>query len=110
DDTLTGGKGKDCLTGGTGSSTLTGGDDDDTFIFQAGGGKDFITDYQSGELISILDKRGDAGDFKKATFKDGTLTLAIQGSGKVIFSGVDTSTDFNINGEIYHVEENSLAR
>ena len=107
DNLLIGGKGKDCLTGGAGNDTLWGGKKNDTL---AGGGKDFITDYQSGELINILDRRGDAGDFKKATFKDDTLALVIQGGGKVILENVSSSTDFNINGETYHVAENSLAK
>lgn len=118
DNYLGGGKGKDCLTGGAGNDTLwggkkndtlAGGDGDDVFIFQAGGGKDTIIDYTSGELITILNKKGDAGTFKKATFKDDTLTLAISGGGKVILSGVDASTTFNINGKTHHVEGNSLS-
>ena len=119
DNYLIGGKGKDFLTGGAGNDTLwggkkndtlTGGDGDDTFIFQAGNGNDVVTDYASGELLQILDKRGDEGDFKKSTFKDDTLTLAIQGGGKVILKNVTSSTDFNINGETYHVEEKSLSK
>ncbi|MBR0060816.1 MAG: hypothetical protein IJP68_04980, partial [Selenomonadaceae bacterium] len=109
DNYLVGGKGKDILIGDAGNDTLTGGDVNDFFIFQAGGGKEFITDYQSGELITILDKRGEVGDFKKATFKDDTLTLSIKGGGKVIFSGVDTSTTFNINGTSYHVDGKTLS-
>ena len=116
---LVGGKGKDCLTGGAGNDTLWGGkgkdslfggEGDDVFIFQAGNGTDTILDYASGELLTILNKRGDEGDFKKATFKDDTLTLAIQGGGKVIFSGVNTSTNFNINGDTYHISNNSLTK
>ena len=61
------------------------------------------------ELISILDKRGDIGTFKKATFKNDTLTLSINGGGKIIFSGVDTSTTFNINGTNHHISGNSLS-
>lgn len=105
-DILVGGAGNDTLWGGKKNDTLIGGDGSDTFIFQAGGGKDFITDYQSGELINILNRRGDAGDFKKATFKDDTLALVIQGGGKVILKNVSSSADFNINGEIYYIAEN----
>ena len=74
--------------------TINGNDADNYLV--GGKGKDCLT--------------GGAGDFKNSTFKKDTLTLAIQGGGKIILSGVDTSTDFNINGEIYHVEENSLAK
>ncbi len=116
---LVGGKGKDCLTGGAGNDTLWGGkgkdslfggEGDDVFIFQAGNGTDTIFDYASGELLQILNKRGEEGNFKNATFKDDKLTLAIQGGGKVILENVSSSTNFNINGETYHVAENSLVK
>ena len=100
-DTLSGGKGNDTLWGGTGS---------DTFIYQAGTGNDVIADYQSGELLTILDKRGKAGDFKGVEFSDDTLTLTIAGGGKVSFRNVNTSTAFNINGTSYHVRNNTLTK
>lgn len=50
-------------------------------------------------MIQIMNKRGTAyADFKKATFKGDSLTLAINGGGQVILSGVDGSTAINING------------
>ena len=116
DNLLIGGKGKDILVGGAGNDslwgskkndTLTGGDGYDTFIFQAGGGKDIITDYASGELLQILDKQGNEGTFKTSTFKDNTLTLAISG-GKVIFKDVSTSTTFNINNNSYTISGSKL--
>ena len=101
DDTLNGGKGNDTLWGGTGS---------DTFIYQAGSGNDVIADYQSGELLTILDKRGKAGNFKDSAFSDDTLTLTINGGGKVSFKNVTESTAFNINGTTYRVRNNSLTK
>jgi len=98
-DSLIGGAGDDTLWGGKGNDTLTGGDGSDTFIFQAGNGKDFITDYAQGDLLTILDKRGNEGTFSKATFKDDSLTLNVKGGGKVILGGVESSTAININGE-----------
>ena len=117
DDSLTGGKGKDTLYGGAGNDELWGGkgndklfggDGNDNFIFQAGGGKDTIMDFQSGDMLTILDKKGGVGSFTDSTFKGDTLTLGIQGGGKVSFRNVDSSTEFNINGETHHIENNSL--
>ena len=104
-DILSGGAGADSLWGGKGNDTLTGGAGDDTFIFQAGGGKDVITDYKAGDMLTILNKKGDEGIFSKATFKDDRLTLGVKGGGKVIFSGVDSETSININGDSKTVSE-----
>ena len=96
------------LNGGKGNDELFGGEGNDNFIFQAGDGKDVIMDYQSGDMLTILDKRGNVGSFTNSTFKDDTLTLGIKGGGKVSFKGVDSATEFNINGETHHIEDNSL--
>ncbi|MBR4152716.1 MAG: hypothetical protein IKT98_07120 [Selenomonadaceae bacterium] len=110
DDILEGGKGKDILKGdagddslwgGKGNDTLYGGEGDDTFLYKVGEGTDVIADYANGDMLQILDKKGREGSFKKATFKGNDLTLTINGGGKVIFSGVNTSTSFNINGKTY---------
>jgi hypothetical protein len=105
---LNGGAGNDTLWGGKKNDTLTGGDGSDIFIYRAGDGNDVIADYQSGDLLQIIDKKGNASPFKKATFKDDTLTLKIKGGGKVIFDNVGASTEFNINGDSYHISGNSL--
>ncbi len=47
-DTLNGGSGNDLLVGGTGNDILTGGLGNDQFVFAAGFGKDFITDFEPG--------------------------------------------------------------
>jgi len=44
-DTLIGGRGEDRLVGGAGNDTLTGGRGADVFVFQAGHGRDRITDF-----------------------------------------------------------------
>ena len=119
DNYLTGGKGKNSLIGGAGNDTLwggkkndtlTGGDGDDIFIYKAGEGNDTILDYSSGDMLQILDKKGKAGTFGKATFKDDTLTLSIKGGGKVIFENVAATATFNINATTYKVNGNSLAK
>lgn len=47
-DKLDGGKGNDTLYGDAGNDTLTGGKGGDIFVFQAGAGKDKITDFGTG--------------------------------------------------------------
>ena len=119
DNFLTGGKGReelygnagnDTLNGGNGNDLLWGGAGNDTFIYKAGEGKDTIMDYESGELISILDKKDNAGKFSKAIFSDNTLTLTIKGGGKVTLNNVSSSTEFNINNETYRVRGNALIK
>ena len=106
---LIGGKGNDSLTAGSGGSSLWGGkgndslygdDGADIFIFHAGDGSDIIKDYNfdEGDMLKILDKRGKESTYSKAVFSGDTLTLSIKGGGKVIFEGVSKDTNFNING------------
>ncbi len=98
-DILFGGEGNDSLWGGKGNDTLTGGAGDDTFVFRAGDGNDVITDFSSGDMLQILNKKGTGFvDYKKATFKNDTLTLTINGGGKIILKDILDSTSINING------------
>ena len=96
-DSISGGDGNDTLTGGKGNDTLWGGDGDDTFIFNAGGGNDMIMDYEQGDMLQILDKRVREGSFS-STFDDDTFKLSVKGGGKVLLSGVTSTTSVNING------------
>ena len=107
-DTLIGGDGADTLTGGKGNDTLWGGNGEDTFVYYAGTGNDVIMDYQSGDLLNILNKNSSLEDFKKAAFNDDTLTLNIKGGGKISFKNITESTIFNINGTNYRVSDNTI--
>ncbi len=108
-DSLVGGKGKDSLWGGAGNDTLSGGKGNDilygdagndTFIFTAGDGVDTVAGYESGELLSIINKRGKEVDVTKSIFNEskGTLTLSVKGGGKLTLTEVTSSTSVNING------------
>ena len=56
-DTINGGAGDDTIYGGAGNDILSGGDGADIFIYADGDGKDSITDYGEGDIISL------AGDY-----------------------------------------------
>jgi serralysin len=54
DDNINGGKGKDILVGGAGNDLLTGGQGlPDLFVFNAGFGKDIITDFKNKDQIQF---------------------------------------------------------
>ena len=109
-DSLIGGAGNDTLWGGKKNDMLTGGDGDDVFIYQAGQGNDVITDYAAGDMLQILDKKGETGTFTDSTFTGKSLTLNIQGGGKVTFDNVAASSTFNINGASYHISDKTLTK
>lgn len=75
-DKLSGGSGDDTLWGGAGNDTLTGGDGDDLFVFSAG--SDTITDYATGDRISLgsaITKATVSGSNVVFTTNDGSLTV-----------------------------------
>lgn len=91
-DILSGGAGRDRLEGGAGSDRLTGGAGADVFVFD--GGRDRITDLDSGDRI-LLDAAlwgGTAPD--RAAVMDGLadtaagLELAISGQNRLLLEGV----------------------
>ena len=108
-DSLSGDKGNDSLWGGAGNDTLIGGAGNDVFIFRPGEGTDTITDYASGDMLKILDSKGKNVGYTKATFKSGKLTLAVDGGGSVVFSGVAKGDQININGTTHTITKNSLS-
>ena len=101
-DKLYGNAGKDSLWGGAGNDSLWGGKGNDVFTFLAGGGNNYVMDYESGELLRIYNKAGaKTTTFSKYTFSDNKLTLTIKGGGTIILNGVDKSDKININGTSY---------
>ena len=107
-DVLYGGAGKDFLWGCKGNDTLYGGEGIDAFIYCAGEGKDVIADYAQGDILQIFNKKQtDYADIKSATFKNDTLTLNVQGGGKVLVTGenFNSNTSVNINGTSQTVSE-----
>jgi Ca2+-binding RTX toxin-like protein len=51
--TITGNAAANVLAGLGGNDTLTGGAGNDTFLFNAGGGKDVITDFETGDILKV---------------------------------------------------------
>ena len=80
-DTIDGGAGADVIQGGKGNDVLTGGAGDDIFIYTDGDGKDTITDYSAGDVISLS---GDYNiSYSYSSAKGGTSTFKIGKSGSI---------------------------
>ena len=109
-DILLGGKGNDSLWGGAGNDSLWGDAGNDTFIYTANEGTDKIFDYETGDLLKILNADGSNGSFKSSKYSGGDLTLTINGGGKIIFEDVASSTKFNINGSSYIISGSKLLK
>ncbi|MBQ7704344.1 MAG: calcium-binding protein [Selenomonadaceae bacterium] len=80
--TIIGGSGNDTLVGGKGNDILTGGAGADVFIYAEGDGKDTITDYGAGDIISLA---GDYDiDYSYKTVKGGSGNSTIKiGKGSI---------------------------
>lgn len=109
-DIIIGGKGNDSLNGGAGNDSLWGDAGKDTFIYTANEGTDKIFDYETGDLLKILNADGSDGYFKSSKYSGGDLTLTINGGGKIIFEDVVSSTKFNINGSSYNISGSKLVK
>ena len=87
-DKLDGSKGNDTIWGDEGNDTLTGGKGRDTFVFEAGDGKDKITDFAGTDKI---DFSGQFADFDAvmdaATASKKGVTIAYDG-GSVLLEGL----------------------
>ncbi len=82
DDMLDGGMGQDTLDGGLGNDTLYGGSGNDTYLFQRGGGQDFISDrdWTTGNIDVIKLAQGISPNDIKASRVGDNLELAILGT------------------------------
>ena len=109
-DKLYGDAGNDILLGGKGNDSLWGDAGKDIFIYTANEGTDTIFDYETGDLLKILNVGGSEGSFKSSKYSGGDLTLTINGGGKIIFEGVASSTKFNINGSSYNISGSKLIK
>lgn len=98
-DKLNGGKGNDIIYGDEGNDVLTGGKGNDTFVFEAGDGKDRLTDFGVG--ADVIDFSGQFANFDAvidaATESKKGVTIAYDG-GSVLLVGVEladlTESDF----------------
>ena len=107
--TIHGGSGNNFINGGAGDDELWGEDGANTFIFNPGNGTDTIKDFNASlDKILIQDTNGRAVNFKgKYNSSKDTLTLTVNGGGKVILTGLAENLEdgqsvedltFNING------------
>lgn len=84
--TIIGGSGKDTLIGGAGNDILTGGAGADVFIYSSGDGKDTITDYGAGDIISLAGNYDIEYSYKtvkgggNSTFKIGKGSITVKDS------------------------------
>ena len=97
------------ILGGAGNDSLYGDEGDDTFIYKPGEGTDTIFDYEAGDMLQILKANGKSGGtFSSSLFEGGTLTLAIDGGGSVIFDDVSAGDKINVNGTVHTISGNKL--
>lgn len=90
-DKLNGNEGHDTLIGGSGTDSLTGGDGVDVFVLQAGGGKDYIRDFQNG-----VDKL-DLTSFDFDNFADFVTSTQITGKNSVTLK-FDSVSSVEVSG------------
>ena len=104
-DKLYGQNGNDTLWGGIGNDSLKGGDGADVFIYNAGEGKDVITDFADDDLLQITGKFSASYDSSKKTiaFKVGSTASAITLKNF-------TATTFNVNGDAYKISGSKLVK
>lgn len=84
-DFLDGGAGRDRIDGGAGRDNLTGGGARDVFIFDAGDGRDRVTDFQDG--VDVIRLRASDPEIEAA----GGGTRITYDGGVIILAGVDAS-------------------
>ena len=86
-DSLSGGAGADTLNGGAGNDTLYGGAGNDVFVYASSSGTDVISDYATGDKISIsgakISKSSVSGSDVILTVGSGTVRVK-NGAGKTL--------------------------
>ena len=93
---LYGGAGNDTLWGSTGNDTLTGGAGNDVFIFSSYMGSDVITDFSSGDKISLR-----SGSITSSSVSGSDLVLKVTGGNTLtVKNGKDK--DISVGSYIYH--------
>jgi Ca2+-binding RTX toxin-like protein len=97
-DTLLGGAGNDTLWGGTGNDALYGGTGNDVFVYKPNEGTDTIYDFDSADMLQIVNSSGKAVGYTSATFASSRLTLSIDGGGTVVLRDMSNGDQVNING------------
>ena len=89
--------------GGAGNDSLWGGNGSDTFIYDAGDGKDVIFGFGDGDALEI-----NGLDDIKATYKDGVVKIRC-GSGSIKLKDF-TTNEFAINGEVWTLSGTNLTK
>ena len=104
-DKLYGEAGADTLNGGKGNDTLTGGAGNDVFIYKSGQGNDIVTDYSTGDKVSITGgkyTRSTVGNDVKFTVGTGSILLKGAKTKNITVSGTEgtksttTTTSFTL--------------
>ena len=104
-DKLLGKDGDDSLWGGTGNDTLTGGAGADVFIYNAGDGKDTITDFANEDFLQIA-----ADTFSASLNAKGNVVFKVDSTASAITLKQPTATTFNVNGDDYVISNNKLVK
>ncbi|WP_293406682.1 Ig-like domain-containing protein [Phenylobacterium sp.] len=94
-DAIQGGEGKDLLSGDLGDDVLTGGAGADLFFFQAGGGRDVVTDFSRAEGDLIVLSTTQAANFQALGSKMamvGADTVISLGAQTIVLAGVSMSS------------------
>ena len=103
-DTLSGGAGNDSLTGGLGRDSLTGGAGNDVFVYTdvaetpPGSNRDVITDFASGDKISLAAIDANTSLAGDQAFTYSGLTAFTGVAGQLIYAGGILSGDTNGDG------------
>ena len=92
---MNGGKGNDSLWGEAGA---------DTFIYNAGDGKDVIFGFEDDDLLKIMT------DFETSySKKKNALTFKMYDNGSITLKNF-TATSFRVNSDVYQIVDNKFVK